>query len=503
MNVCWSIVGERISTRLRSKYFAALLKQEPGYFDSHQSGELVSHLSADITLIKEGTSEKVAVGISIFSQVVGGLIIAFVKGWKMTLVMLATSPLLVFVGGLHAWYEGRKAMQLQKSAGKYNDLAQESISGIKTVYSFNAQNSIAAKFDYSLNILYKSGVKRAHIGSLASGVAMFIIFGVYSLGFWYGGKLVVDGEMEAGDVLAVFFSVMIAAMGVGQSSQVTPNIAKAKGAAFNILEVIKRTPLIDTKEGEGITLDKMEGTITFKNVTFSYPSRPDVDVIDKMSFKVQKGQMVAFVGASGSGKSTVINLIERFYEQKSGKIKIDGINIEDYDLIWLRSNIALVSQEPILFSGTIRENIEWGKPGASFKEIKKAAKKANAYGFIKDLKDGFDTEVGEKGTQLSGGQKQRIAIARAVLKDPTILLLDEATSALDAESEHLVQEALDKLMKNRTTIVVAHRLTTIRDADKIFVVQKGKVVEEGSHNELVKIENGVYKALVERQLEKV
>jgi len=263
--------------------------------------------------------------------------------------------------------------------------------------------------------------------------------------------------------------------------------------------VIDRVPEIDVKEGTGQTKEKLEGQVRLKKLSFAYPTRMDQTVLKGFNLNIDPGQTVALVGPSGSGKSTVIQLLERFYDPTKGGVFVDGVDIREYDLKWYRKNIGLVSQEPILFSGTITENILFGKPGASMEEVETAAKMANAYDFIVQQPEGFETKVGEKGTQLSGGQKQRVAIARAILKDPKILLLDEATSALDAESESLVQDALDKLMKGRTTIIIAHRLTTVRNADKICVVMKGKIVEEGDHKTLLE-KGGVYANLVSKQL---
>jgi len=325
------------------------------------------------------------------------------------------------------------------------------------------------------------------------------MFAVYALGFWYGGKLIDDGEMLPGDVLTVFFSIMIGAMGIGQASQLNPDLAKAKGAAASIFSVIDRAPEINANEGTGRTLENFVGKVNLHKITFVYPTRKETRVLKSFNLTIQPGETVALVGPSGSGKSTVIQLLERFYDPVKGTVFVDDVDIRDYDLKWYRKNIGLVSQEPILFSGTITENILFGKPEASMEEVENAAKMANAYDFIMQQPMAFSTKVGEKGTQLSGGQKQRIAIARAILKDPKILLLDEATSALDAESESLVQDALDKLMKGRTTIIIAHRLTTVRNADKICVIMNGKIVEEGDHKSLIE-RKGVYESLVSKQL---
>jgi ATP-binding cassette subfamily B (MDR/TAP) protein 1 len=385
-----------------------------------------------------------------------------------------------------------------------------------------------------LSKAYKAGKKRAHIHGLGYGFSNLFVFSVMSLGFWYGGQLILSGENEPGDVIAVFFSILLGAMGVGNVVQTLPEISKARGAAVAVFEVIDKKPQIVSGAIEEMT----QGRITVKDVKFSYPTRPEARILDGFSFSTEAGQHVALVGASGGGKSTVIQLLERFYDANEGSVMIDDVDTRQFDLTFLRSQIGLVSQEPTLFSGTIRENIMYGKPDATDEEIVQAAIQANAHNFISALPEEYETPVGEKGTQLSGGQKQRkylrkqensfggeislavlvvnriissvkelllitnyptagIAIARAVLKNPKILLLDEATSALDNESERLVQEALDKLMQGRTTLVIAHRLSTIQNADKICVVQHGRVVEEGRHEELIAL-NGVYRNLVEK-----
>jgi len=327
----------------------------------------------------------------------------------------------------------------------------------------------------------------------------FVIFCVYALGFWYGGNLVANGELEPGSILTTFFSVVFGAFGLGQAFQQIPDIAKAKGAAAAIFAVIDRTPEILPNEN-GEKLAKIEGNIQLKNIVFNYPTRPDIKVMDGFSLEIKAGETIALCGPSGGGKSTVIALIELFYKPISGQVLLDGSDINNFNLKWYRQQIALVSQEPILFATSIADNIRYGKAGATMDEIIAAAKAANAHTFISSLPKQYDTQCGEKGLQMSGGQKQRIAIARAVLKNPQILLLDEATSALDAESESLVQDALENLRKGRTSIIIAHRLSTIQNANKIAVIEKGKVIEIGKHNELLEM-NGAYKNLVQKQLQ--
>jgi ATP-binding cassette subfamily B (MDR/TAP) protein 1 len=302
--------------------------------------------------------------------------------------------------------------------------------------------------------------------------------------------------------LTVFFAITIGAMGIGMASQLTPDVAKAQGLAVGVFDILNRKPEVNINQETGRKLDALRGVIKFNNVKFHYPSRKEALVLKGLSLEVQPGQTVALVGPSGGGKSTTVQLLERFYDPTEGNITIDDVDLKEFDLRWLRSQIGLVSQEPILFGGTIAENIRYGKINATEEKVINAAKMANAHNFIvNDLDKGYETDVGEKGAQLSGGQKQRIAIARAILKNPKILLLDEATSALDSESESLVQDALDQLMVGRTTIVIAHRLTTIKNADVINVIAKGALLESGTHSSLLSA-GGVYSKLVRRQVDK-
>jgi ABC-type multidrug transport system fused ATPase/permease subunit len=324
------------------------------------------------------------------------------------------------------------------------------------------------------------------------------MFCSYCVGFYYGGRLVYDGTILPGEIIVVFFSIMMGTMGLSTVATFSTDISKAQGAATQIFALLDREPLIDASEEVGIK-QPINGKLSFQDIRFSYPTRPDTPVLRNFNLDIYPGQTVALVGPSGSGKSTIVQLLERYYDPLEGSLLVDDVPLREINLPYYRKNVGLVSQEPTLFSGTIKENILFGNPEATMEQVEEAAKQANAYEFIMNQPDGFDTKVGEKGTQLSGGQKQRLAIARAILKNPRILLLDEATSALDTESESLVQDALDKLMKGRTTIIVAHRLSTIRNADVIVVMKKGKVVEIGNHYELFEL-NGLYTSLVNKQM---
>jgi ATP-binding cassette subfamily B (MDR/TAP) protein 1 len=492
-HMMWITVGEKVIVRIRARYFEALLAQEAGYFDQKQSGELVSTLSANTALILAGISEKMSLLMFYISQGVSSIAISLYLGWKMTLVMLAMSPALIASGALEGYLLTSAAKRASKQAASASTVAQEAISGIKTVLSFVAERFVIARHDEVLSKAYNSGKKRAHIRGLGYAFSNLFVFAVMALGFWYGGQLIISGENAPGDVIGVFFAILLGAMGFGQVLQTLPDIAKARGAAVAVFEVIEKKPQIVSGDVKNMS----DGRIEMRDVKFSYPSRPDALILNSLNFTSDPGQQIALVGSSGGGKSTVIQLLERFYDVSEGTVMIDGIDTREYDLSYLRTNIGLVSQEPTLFSGTIGENIRYGKPDSTEEEMIHAAMQANAHNFISALPLGYNTPVGERGTQLSGGQKQRIAIARAVLKNPKILLLDEATSALDNESERLVQEALDKLMKGRTTIIIAHRLTTIQNAHKICFMQGGRIIEQGTHEELLAM-NGAYTGLVER-----
>jgi len=496
-NVLWMIAGEKISARIRDKYFRTLQKQEIGYFDKNMSGSLT--ISSDIELIKGGISEKFGSIIHSFSQLVAGLVVAFVYCWQLTLVMLGVFTLMSVVMTINQKIITKKTVKGQKLFAKVNKVVSESLLGVRTVYSFVGELIVSEKHSQLLANAIENNKSKAQIQSIAMGVFWFLYFGSYCVGFYYGGRLVYDGVILPGDIFTVFFPIMLGIMGLSTVATNSADIAKAQGAATKIFELLDREPLIDASEDVGIKQTTLIGKLSFQDLRFSYPTQPDTPVLRNFNLDIVPGQTVALVGPSGSGKSTIIQLLERYYDPLEGAILVDDINLKELNLPWYRKNVGLVSQEPTLFSGTIKENILFGNPDATMEQVEEAAKLANAYEFIVQQPEGFDTSVGEKGTQLSGGQKQRLAIARAILKNPKILLLDEATSALDTESESLVQDALDKLMKGRTTIIIAHRLSTIRNADVIVVMKKGKVVEIGNHEELIEL-NGLYTSLVNKQM---
>lgn len=497
---CWMITGERQAARIRSLYLATILRQDVGFFDKESNtGEVVGRMSGDTVLIQDAMGEKVGKFIQLVSTFLGGFVIAFIKGWLLTLVMLSSIPLMVASGGTMALLLSRMASRGQDAYAKAATVVEQTIGSIRTVASFTGEKKAVAEYDKSLVKAYTSGVHEGLASGLGLGSVMFIVFCSYALAIWFGAKMILEKGYTGGDVINVIVAVLTGSMSLGQASPCLGAFASGQAAAFKMFETIKRRPDIDAYDTSGSVLEDIRGDIEFRDVHFSYPARPTEQIFRGFSLSISSGTTAALVGQSGSGKSTVVSLIERFYDPQAGEVMIDGINLKQLQLKWIRSKIGLVSQEPVLFTASIKDNIAYGKDGATTEEIRAAAEQANAAKFIDKLPQGLDTMVGEHGTQLSGGQKQRVAIARAILKDPRILLLDEATSALDAESERVVQEALDRIMVNRTTVVVAHRLSTVRNANMIVVIHQGKVVEKGTHFELLEDPEGAYSQLIRLQ----
>ncbi|XP_044861608.1 ATP-dependent translocase ABCB1-like [Mauremys mutica] len=490
----------RQTTRIRQKFFFAILHQEMAWFDTSQIGTLNTRLTDDINTIHEGIGDQICIFVQFFSTFLTGIVIGFVYEWKLTLVILSVSPLLVAAAAVQSVFLASFTTKELTAYARAGAVAEEILTAIRMVVAFNGQGKALAKYDVNLENARKVGVKKFITTYTTLGFTEFILFGAFALAFWYGTKLTVEEKenYDIGRVLIVLFSVVHGTFSLGQGSLHLESVANARGAAYEVYKVISKHRLLDSSVKEGYRPDKLKGEIEFKNIHFSYPSRPDVKILKGLNLKVQSGKTIALVGSSGCGKSTAIQMLHRFYDPVQGEITLDGRNIRTLNIKWLREHIGLVSQEPILFAATIAENIHCGREDITDSEIKKAAKEANAFDFISRLPDKFNTMVGEKGAQLSGGQKQRIAIARALARNPRILLLDEATSALDTQSESSVQAALDKARAGRTTIVIAHRLSTIRTADIIAGFHNGVVVEQGTHNELL-TQKGVYYSLVMQQ----
>ncbi|CAF1223645.1 unnamed protein product [Rotaria sordida] len=494
----WSIACERQTRRLRETFFRSILSKEIAYFDINKTGQLSTRLTEDVNKVHDGTGDKLGSALQFFAAFLTGLILGFTRGWKLTLVILSVSPLLFASAVVLTRITATMTSQELKSYAKAGAVAEEVLSSIRTVFSYNGAAYESKRYEEHLRSAKLSGIRKGGLNGILMGIVWLLIFCVYALGFWYGGKLVREENFSIGGILIVFFSLVTAMFGLGQAAPHLQSVAQARGAAYTLWNIIDTPSKISIDGKNGIQKEDLIGDIKFTNVHFAYPSRIDVPVLNGLSFTAQRGQTTALVGSSGCGKSTCIQLLQRFYDPIDGSVEIDDIQVNQYNLSWLREHIGVVSQEPILFQTTIKENILFGKTNATQDEIVTAAKMANAHDFIKELPDKYDTLVGERGAQLSGGQKQRIAIARALVRNPRILLLDEATSALDRESESIVQEALDRASKGRTTIVIAHRLSTIVNASKIIVLDKGSVIEEGNHKTLMNARS-VYYGLVEAQ----
>ncbi len=494
----FTLSGERIVIRLRQKLYQQILSQEVGFFDQNRTGELMSRLASDCTTLQNAVSVNVSMGLRNLGQVVGGLVFMFYTSWRLSILMLLLIPPVALAAAVFGKRIRKFAKEAQLALAEASIVAEETISGVRTVKSFVQEEKEVQRYRNSMEEALVFVKKRVRAVAEFISLAMVAGFGAICFVLWYGGREVIQDRMSAGDITQFLLYLGIVALGVGSLGSLWGDFMAALGASQRVFEIIERTPLVSDRGDE---IANLQGAIEFKEIHFSYPSRPDSLVLKGINFNIEPGQMIALVGSSGSGKTTIANLLPRFYEPTQGSITLDKRNLNELKISWLREQIGIVSQEPILISSTIEENIRYGKPTASDLEVKEAAKAANALEFIEKFSDGFATRVGEKGLQLSGGQKQRIAIARALLKNPKILILDEATSNLDTASEHLVQDALQRLMKGRTTLVIAHRLATVKDADVIFVLKEGKVIQTGRHEDLCRDTEGLYFQLLQRQLQ--
>ncbi|RDX81090.1 ABC transporter B family member 2, partial [Mucuna pruriens] len=497
-HLSFGIMGERLTLRVREKIFAAILKSEIGWFDdiNNTSSMLSSRLETDATFLRTIVVDRSTILLQNVGLVVASFVIAFMLNWRMTLVVLATYPLIISGHISEKLFMQGFGGNLSKAYLKANMLAGEAVSNIRTVASFCSEQKVLDLYANELVEPSKRSFNRGQIAGIFYGISQFFIFSSYGLALY--GSVLMEKELSSfKSIMKSFMVLIVTALAMGETLALAPDLLKGNQMVASIFEVMDRKTGILGDVGE--ELKTVEGEIELKRINFSYPSRPDVVIFNDFNLKVPAGKNIALVGHSGCGKSSVISLILRFYDPTSGTVMIDGKDIKKLNLKSLRKHIGLVQQEPALFATSIYENIVYGKEGGSEAEVIEAAKLANAHGFISALPEGYSTKVGERGVQLSGGQKQRVAIARAVLKNPEILLLDEATSALDLESERLVQQALDKLMQNRTTVVVAHRLSTIRNADQIAVLEDGKIIERGTHSRLVLNTDGAYYKLVSLQ----
>ncbi|KAI7975509.1 hypothetical protein EIK77_005875 [Talaromyces pinophilus] len=499
--------GEHITQKIRSAYLQAIMRQNIGYFDNIGAGEITTRITADTNLIQDGISEKVALVITALATFVTAFVIAYIKYWKLALICSSSIIAITLIMGGGSRFIIKFSKLSLESYAQGGTLAEEVISSIRTATAFGTQERLAQQYDKHLDKAEKWGIKLQMIFAVMLGGMFSVMYLNTGLGFWMGSRFIVDGEIGVGQVVTVLMATIMSSFSLGNVAPNAQAFTSAVAAAAKIYSTIGRVSPLDPTSEEGRKLDGVEGSIELRNVSHRYPSRPEVPVMKDVSLFIPAGKTTALVGPSGSGKSTIIGLVERFYNPVRGQVFLDGQDIQSLNLRWLRQQISLVSQEPILFATTIFENVRYGLLGTEFinesdeklqQRIEQALEMANALDFVNALPEGIHTHVGERGFLLSGGQKQRIAIARAVVSDPKILLLDEATSALDTKSEGVVQAALDKAAEGRTTIVIAHRLSTIKTAHNIVVLVDGSIQEQGTHDQLLDSQ-GAYYRLVEAQ----
>jgi ABC transporter fused permease/ATP-binding protein len=492
----FTISGERVVARLRGDLFARVMEQDIAFFDERKTGELTSRLAADTTVVQNAVSVNISMGLRFIATIAGGIGFLFATSTKLTALMLAVVPPIALGAVVYGRRVRKLSRDVQDSLANASEVAEEALAGIRTVRVFTAEPHEVSRYGAAVQRSFQIARARSILASTFMSVAMCAAGVATAAVLWRGGRLVLGGQMTAGDLVSFMMYTLFVGFALGGLSELWADFMKASGAAERIFELMDRAPAIPASGGA--ELSEVRGRVTFEGVVFSYPTRRDAKVLEGIDLDVDAGEAVALVGPSGAGKSTIAALLSRLYDPVEGRVLLDGKDLRDLSPVGLRRRIGVVSQEPILFSCSIAENIRYGRAGATDAEVTAAARMANAHDFISRFPAGYETLVGERGVQLSGGQKQRVAIARAVLKDPRILILDEATSALDAESEHLVKEALDRLMKGRTTLIIAHRLSTVAGADRVCVLDGGRVVQSGPHVTLIGQE-GLYRRLVERQ----
>jgi ABC-type multidrug transport system fused ATPase/permease subunit len=489
--------GECALADIRRDVYGRLVRMPMTYFSEHRVGELSSRIATDLTMLRDTLIQTVPQMVRQSVMLVGGVILILISSVKLTMFMLATLPVIILAVAIFGRKIRKWSRDAQDQLAETNVVVEETLQGIANVKAFSNEKFESARYQRGLDRFIDTTLMSAGARALFVSFIIFAVFGVITLVIWFGAGMLIKGTItDVQFAHFVLFSIFVGAS-LGSLPEILSQIQKALGATERVREILDAVP---EDLGEEVKGERLKGKVEMKNVVFSYPSRKDIRVLDGVNLIAEAGQRIALVGPSGAGKSTVIAQLLRFYDPESGVVEFDGKPASEYPLGFLRSQMALVPQEVLLFGGSIRENIAYGRTDATEAEIFEAAKRANASEFIESFPEGYDTLVGDRGVKLSGGQRQRIAIARAILADPAILIMDEATSSLDSESERLVHEALEELMKGRTSIIIAHRLSTVRQADLILVLKDGKTIESGTHDELVEREKGIYRMLSELQM---